>query len=202
MMELSLQPTSLTRSTGTTTYIWDYKRLLFGQPIRLDVLGIAPIDRLGELTWLGPVSVVVFGLLLGLALHSVRAVQFDRWMLLLTLGTFAATYPLMYFAQEFVSLEAAVLISAGLMLAIIGARSMTILGPWLTITAVVLPAAAILTITLVEAVWPRLQGILLTGEALALFVAAMMLIPRLQPGPLLPRLFPTTFDGSDLVDES
>ena len=50
---------------GTTTYTWDYKRLLFGQPVRLDVLGIAPIDRLGELTWLGPLSVVVFGLLVG-----------------------------------------------------------------------------------------------------------------------------------------
>jgi prepilin-type N-terminal cleavage/methylation domain-containing protein len=53
LLELSLQPTSLVRSGGTTTYTWDYRRLLFGQPIRLDVLGIAPIDRLGELTWLG-----------------------------------------------------------------------------------------------------------------------------------------------------
>src|SRR5262249_46945455 len=44
MLELSLQPTNLARSAGATTYTWDYKRLLFGQPIRLDVLGIAPID--------------------------------------------------------------------------------------------------------------------------------------------------------------
>jgi len=42
-------------------YLDDYKRLLFGGPIALDVLGVAPIDRLGELTWLGPASVVVFG---------------------------------------------------------------------------------------------------------------------------------------------
>src|SRR5262249_22096999 len=57
LLELSLQPTSLDRTAGATTYTWDYKRLLFGQPVRLDVLGIAPIDRLGELTWLGPISV-------------------------------------------------------------------------------------------------------------------------------------------------
>src|SRR5262249_27584470 len=89
LLELSLQPTSLARSTGTTTYTWDYKRLLFGQPIRLDVLGIAPIDRLGELTWLGPLSVVVFGLLVGLIIQAAQVARFDRWMLLLTLGAFA-----------------------------------------------------------------------------------------------------------------
>jgi len=183
MLELSLQPTSLARSAGTTTYTWDYKQLLFGQPIRLDVLGIAPIDRLGELTWLGPVSVVLFGLLLGLTVHAVHVERFDRWMLLLTVGTFAGAYPLMYFAQEFISLEAAVLASAALMLVIIGVRALTILGPRLTISAVVLPAAAILAVTLVAAVWPRLQGILLTAEALGFFIAAMMLIPRLRPEP-------------------
>src|SRR5262249_47015116 len=82
-MELSLQPTSLARSAGTTTYTWDYKRLLFGQPVRLDVLGIAPIDRLGELTWLSPISVIAFGLLVGLVIHASAAPRFDRWMLLL-----------------------------------------------------------------------------------------------------------------------
>jgi prepilin-type N-terminal cleavage/methylation domain-containing protein len=183
MLELSLQPTSLARSAGTTTYTWDYKQLLFGQPIRLDVLGIAPIDRLGELTWLGPVSVVLFGLLLGLTVHAVHVERFDRWMLLLTVGTFAGAYPLMYFAQEFISLEAAVLASAAAMLVIIGLRALTILGPWLTLSAVVLPAAAILAVTLVAAIWPRLQGILLTAEALGFFIAAMMLIPRLRPVP-------------------
>jgi len=60
LLELSLQPTSLDRSGGNSTYRWNYERLLFGQPVRLDVLGIAPIDRLGELTWLGPISVVIF----------------------------------------------------------------------------------------------------------------------------------------------
>ena len=50
LLELSLQPTKLERSGGTSTYRWNYDRLLFGRPICLDVLGIAPIDRLGELT--------------------------------------------------------------------------------------------------------------------------------------------------------
>src|SRR5262249_33536034 len=96
------------------------------------------------------------------------------------LGTFAGAYPLMYFAQEFISLEAAVLVSAALMLVIIGVRALTILGPRLTLAAVVLPALGILTVTMIAAVWPRLQGILLTGEALGFFIAAMMLIPRLR----------------------
>jgi prepilin-type N-terminal cleavage/methylation domain-containing protein len=65
LLELSLQPTKLARNGGGTTYTWDYQRLLFGQPVRLDVLGIAPIDRLGELTWLGPISVIAFGLRVG-----------------------------------------------------------------------------------------------------------------------------------------
>lgn len=180
LMELSLQPTSLTRSSGTTTYTWDYKRLLFGQPVRLDVLGIAPIDRLGELTWLGPVSVVVFGLLVGLILHTAQVTRFDRWMLLLTIGTFAGAYPLMYFAQEYISLQAAVIASAGLALAIIGLRAITLMSAKLAILGVVLPAATIMTITLVAAIEPRLQGLLLTAEGLGFFIVAMMLFPKLQ----------------------
>jgi hypothetical protein len=86
LLELSLQPTRLTRQGGTTTYTWSYRRLLFGQPVRLDVLGIAPIDRLGELTWLGPLGVVVFGLTVGLVARAAPAARFDLWMLLLTVG--------------------------------------------------------------------------------------------------------------------
>lgn len=78
MLELSLQPTKYARSKGQTVYTWDYKRLLFGQPIALDVLGIAPIDRLGELSWLGPASVVVLGFLLGLIAHAFHIQNFDR----------------------------------------------------------------------------------------------------------------------------
>jgi prepilin-type N-terminal cleavage/methylation domain-containing protein len=181
LLELSLQPTNLARWSGTTTYTWDYRRLLFGQPVRVDVLGIAPIDRLGELTWLGPVSVVVFGLLVGLAVRAAGAARFDRWMLLLTVGTFAGAYPLMYFAQEYIPLVQAMLASAGVALAIIAVRAVTLVGFRLALFGVVLPAAAILAVTLVAAVWPSLQGILLTAEALGFFIAAMMLLPRIRP---------------------
>jgi len=37
MLELSLQPTKYSRGNGQTVYTWDYKRLLFGRPIALDV---------------------------------------------------------------------------------------------------------------------------------------------------------------------
>ena len=178
MLELSLQPTSLDRSGGASTYRWDYKRLLFGQPIRLDVLGIAPIDRLGELTWLGPMSVIVFGLLVGLVVQAAAVPRFDRWMLLLTIGAFAGAYPLMYFAQEYISLMPAMLVSAGVALTIIGVRSATLMGVPLAILGIVLPAAAILAVTLVAAVYPPLQGLLLTAEALGFFVVAMTLMPK------------------------
>src|SRR5712691_6246836 len=123
MLELSLQPTKYARGSGQTVYTWDYKRLLFGRPIALDVLGIAPIDRLGELSWLGPASVVVFGLILGLVAHAFYIQNFDRWMLLLILGTFTGAYPLMYFAQEFIPLKAAILISSAIVLLVVAIRS-------------------------------------------------------------------------------
>src|SRR5947207_1321055 len=128
MLELSLQPTKYVRGNGQTVYTWDYKRLLFGRPIALDVLGIAPIDRLGELTWLGPASVVIFGLVLGLVAGAFNLRNIDRWMLLLILGTFTGAYPLMYFGQEFVPLGAAILISSAIVLVVIAFRSITIMG--------------------------------------------------------------------------
>ena len=180
LLELSLQPTDLTRSSGTTTYTWDYRRLLFGRPVRLDVLGIAPIDRLGQLTWLGPLSVAAFGLLAGLIVHVANVPRFDRWMLLLTIGTFAGAYPLMYFAQEYMPLEAAVAGSAALALAVIGVRAVTLLGWRVGAGGVVLPAAVIMGLTLVAALEPRLQGIVLTAGALGFFIALMQLLPRLR----------------------
>jgi prepilin-type N-terminal cleavage/methylation domain-containing protein len=186
LLELSLQPTDLERTAGATLYTWDYKRLLFGQPVRLDVLGIAPIDRLGELTWLAPVSVLVFGLLVGLFVHATQVARFDRWMLLLTVGTFAGAYPLMYFAQEYIPLETAVLASAGVALAIIGVRAATLMGVRLALAGVVVPAATILALTLTAAVVPRLQGILLTAEALGFFIVAMLLIPRIRFAAVVP----------------
>jgi len=180
MLELSLQPTKYVRGNGQTVYTWDYKRLLFGRPIALDVLGIAPIDRLGELSWLGPASVVLFGLLLGLVAHAYRIQNYDRWMLLLILGTFTGTYPLMYFAQEFISLNLAILISSAIAIVVIAIRSATIMGIRLAVFGTVLPAAILLAVTLVAALHPRLQGILITGVGMAMFVVAMTLIPRLK----------------------
>ena len=180
LLELSLQPTSLDRFGGSSTYRWDYQRLLLGQPVRLDVLGIAPIDRLGELTWLGPISVITFGLLIGLVANAASVTRFDLWMLLLTVGTFAGAYPLMYFAQEYISLGPAILASAGIALAIIGLRAITLMGFWLGLAGVVLPGGTIMAITLVAAIWTPLQGILLTAEALGFFIAVMMLMPKIR----------------------
>jgi prepilin-type N-terminal cleavage/methylation domain-containing protein len=180
MLELSLQPTQYVRENGRTVYTWDYGQLLFGRPIALDVLGIAPIDRLGELTWLGPASVVVFGFLLGLMAHAFNIRNFDRWMLLLVLGTFTAAYPLMYFAQEFVPLNAAIFASSTFVLVVIAVRSVTIMGMRLALSGTVLPAAAILAVTLVAAIFPRFQGILITITGVAMFIVAMTLIPRLK----------------------
>jgi prepilin-type N-terminal cleavage/methylation domain-containing protein len=180
MLELSLQPTKYSRGSGQTVYTWDYKQLVFGRPIALDVLGIAPIDRLGELTWLGPVSVVVFGLLLGLIAHAFQLNNIDRWMLLLIIGTFTGAYPLMYFAQEFIPLKAAIIASCGIVLLVIALRSITIVGLRLGLAGTVLPAGLILAVTLIAAIHPRLQGILITGAGLALFIVAMLLAPRLK----------------------
>src|ERR1051325_10276910 len=167
MLELSLQPTKYARANGQTVYTWDYRRLLFGRPIALDVLGVAPIDRLGELTWLGPASVVVFGLLLGLVAHAYNIHNFDRWMLLLVLGAFTGAYPLMYFAQEFIPLKAAILASSAIALVIIAIRAVTIMELRLALLGVILPAAAILAITLIAAIHVRLQGILITVTGMA-----------------------------------
>jgi len=182
MLELSLQPTKYVPGNGRTIYTWDYKHLLFGRPIALDVLGIAPIDRLGELSWLGPASVVIYGIILGLVAHAFGIQRFDRWMLLLILGTFAGAYPLMYFAQEFISLNHAMVAAASLVLVIVAIRSMTVMSVQLAIAGVVLPAATLMAVTLIAAVHTRLQGILITGVGMALFVVAMLLIPRLQKG--------------------
>lgn len=180
MLELSLQPTRYVRDGGQTIYTWDYKNLLFGRPISLDVLGIAPIDRLGELAWLGPSSTVLFGVLLGLVAYAYRIANYDRWMLLLILGTFTGAYPLMYFAQEFIPLKAAMIGSVLLALVVIGIRAATIMSLRLALLGTVLPAAVILSVTLVAALDTRLQGLLITAVGMALFVVAMVLLPRVK----------------------
>ena len=67
-------------------------------------------------------------------------------------------------------------------------RAVTLMGVRLALIGVVIPAAAILAITLTAAVYPRLQGILLTALALGFFIVAMMLFPRLHfsTGPAVP----------------
>ncbi len=180
LLELPLQPTKSFRANGQTTYSWDYKRLLFGRPIAVDVLGIAPIDRLGELTWLGPASVVIFGLILGLVAHAFGITNFDRWMLLLVMGTFTGAYPLMYFAQEFISLRWAILLSASFVLVVIAVRAVTIMGWAMAMFGTVLPATAILAVTLLAALHPHLQGLLITAVGITLFIVAMLLIPKMQ----------------------
>lgn len=178
LLELSTQPTGLERSGDSVTYRWNYEKLLFGRPVRLDVLGIAPIDRLGELTWLGPLSVAVFGVLTGLIVQAMGVTKFDIWMLLLTVGAFAGAYPLMYFLQEYIELWPAIGVSVGVALAIIGLRAITLMGLTRGVGGVAAPAATIMAITLAAAIWPQLQGVLLTAGALALFITAMMIAPR------------------------
>lgn len=177
MLELSLQPTSYSASS----YAWSYKNLMFGRPIALDVLGVAPIDRLGDLTWLGPISVAAFGLLVGLVAKALRLERIDRWMLLLIIGAFTGAYPMMYFAQEFIALSTALWVSAGVAIAIIAIRTMTITRPGAALFGFILPAIAMLAMTLTAVLQPQLQGLLLTGGAFALFLVAMLLMPHIKP---------------------
>ncbi|MDB5293771.1 MAG: hypothetical protein JWL69_5012, partial [Phycisphaerales bacterium] len=182
MPELSLQPTGVSHDAGRTTYNWTYQHLLAGRPIAIDVLGIAPVDRLGELRWLGPISIVLVGALLGLVSRAYKLEQFDRWMLLLVLGTFAGCYPLMYFAQEFVPVNVAVVLSAIFVLVVIGLRCLPVMGMRLTLFGILWPAAAILLVSITSAVHPNLQGLLLTCEAMGFFVLTMLLMPRTEVG--------------------
>jgi hypothetical protein len=101
-------------------------------------------------------------------------------MLLLVIGTFAGAYPLMYFAQEYMSLLAAVLVSGAVAIGIIAVRTMTLMGTWRALVGVIVPAIVILATTLCAAVWPHLQGILLTAVGLGFFVAAMTLMPKIN----------------------
>ena len=79
-------------------------------------------------------------------------------------------------------------VSAGVALAIIGVRPMTLMAVWLTLVRRrPAGASAILAVTLVAAIWPPLQGILLTAEALGFFVAAMMLLPKVKAPWIPPR---------------
>jgi hypothetical protein len=96
------------------------------------------------------------------------------------LGTFTGAYPLMYFAQEFIPLNAAIFVSSAIVLVIISVRAVTIMGFRLAVFGTVLPAVLILFVTLVAAIHTRLQGILITATSLSLFIVAMLLLPRMR----------------------
>jgi hypothetical protein len=86
----------------------------------------------------------------------------------------------MYFAQEFIPLSAAIVLSSAIVLAVIALRALTIMGFRLALGGTILPAMAMLAVTLLAAIHPRLQGILITGTGMMMFIVAMLLIPRLK----------------------
>ena len=185
LMELSLQPTVAKSSKGGAEYVWEYKKLVFGRPVQLDVLGIAPVDRLGELRWLGPLSIVFFGLVAGLMALVANKPAFDRWMLLLTIGLFAGSYPLMYYAQEYLPLGYAVTLSAAAPILVAAIRTAFLAG-WRLAVAITLWAALVMAATIVCTVWPKYQGLVITGETLALFAMAMILGPKIPKKTIFP----------------
>jgi hypothetical protein len=69
-------------------------------------------------------------------------------------------------------------VSAAVALAIICIRTFTLMGFWRALSGIIIPGAIIMAVTLSAAVWPQLQGILLTALALGFFVLAMMLMPK------------------------
>ena len=57
---------------------------------------------------------------------------------------------------------------------------MTIMSVRLALLGIVLPAVAVLALTIVAAIQIRLQGLLITGSGLLFFIVAMSLMPRLK----------------------
>lgn len=182
MLELSLQPQDHRNEPGKTIYVWDYKRLLIARPIQIDVLGIAAVDRLGELVWLGPVTVLGFGLLVILAAAAHDPAKVNVWTTILLVGCFAAAYPLMYFLQDFASLPVAVGIAAGVVLVILAVRSITLLGRGAGVFAGVVLPAVLLALSVTAALYtrPAVQGVVLTLMAIFVLVSAMVLLPGAQ----------------------
>ena len=182
MLELSLQPNTVDASGGQTVYEWDYQRLVVARPIAIDVLGIAAVDRLGELTWLGPVSVLVFGILISLAALALDPAKLNGWLAILVVGCFAGAYPLMYFLQDFITLGGAIAVAAGVVILIIGWRIVSLFGLRTGLWAGVLMPGAIMALTVAAGIYtrPAMQGVLLTVLAIFGLVVAMLLLPRAQ----------------------
>jgi hypothetical protein len=182
MLELSLQPNSVNFANNKTTYAWEYKRLVVARPIAVDVLGIAAIDRLGELTWLGPLSVVVFGILIALVGLAYDPEKLTGWVLVLVVGCFAGAYPLMYFMQDFVSLGTAIGIAVVIIVGVVGWRIVSLCGLKHGIFGGVILPIVILLFTLATAIVSNssMQGVLLTAMTIFTLVVAMILLPIAQ----------------------
>ena len=182
MLELSLQPQSFGTDGNKTVYTWDYERLLLGRPIQIDVLGIAAVDRLGEIVWTAPASVILYGLLVVLATMAYRPARLDAWMTVLLVGCFAAAFPLMYFLQDFMPLWQAMSAALAAVLAIIAVRAITLFGLAMGIGAgVLLPGAiAALGLTMTIHTQPAVQGVCMTLLAILTVVLAMIFVPRAQ----------------------
>ena len=69
---------------------------------------------------------------------------------------------------------------------VIGVLAVTLLRLWLALGGFLLPATAILAISLTAAIWPALQGILLTVEILGFFITAMLLLARIRAAAIAP----------------
>ncbi len=189
MLELSLQPNSLEHASQSTTYTWDYKHLVVARPIAIDVLGIAALDRLGELTWLGPLSVLVFGILIALVALAEDPGKLNVWLVILVAGCFAGAYPMMYFLQDFTELTAAIVLATGLVLVVIGWRIISLFGPWRGVFGgIILPVMLIgLTIAATIQDKPAMRGVLLTVMGIFSLVTAMTLLPKVQANLLPPK---------------
>jgi hypothetical protein len=182
MLELSLQPNNLEREANKTTYTWEYNRLVVARPIVIDVLGMAAIDRLGELTWLGPLSVFVFGILIALTALAYDPEKLSGWVVVLVAGCFAGAYPMMYFLQDFASLAVAIGVAVAIVGVIIACRIISLCGLRYGVFGGLLLPVMMFGLTLATAISSNLamQGVLLTGMAIFAFVVAMVLLPKAQ----------------------
>ena len=84
----------------------------------------------------------------------------------------------MYFAQELMSLGGAIALACASMVAILSIRAVALLGVKIGILGVTLMATFVLTLTMLAAVHPQMQGILLTVQAIGAMVAMTILLPR------------------------
>jgi hypothetical protein len=182
MLELSLQPNSLEENSGKTTYTWEYKNLVVAQPIAIDVLGIAAIDRLGELTWLGPISVLVFGVLIALVALAYDPTKLSGWVLVLVAGCFAGGYPMMYFLQDFLNITVAIGLAVLMVIGIVAWRILSLFGLRRGIFGGLILPVVILGLTLIATILakPAVQGVVLTILGIFTLLVAMILLPKAQ----------------------